>query len=375
MKKDNYSLIETLRHELHQHPELSYQETWTKQHLIDFLREYTSVEIHDCQRYFYAVCRANTKKHLRGSIAFRADFDALPIEDEIDTPYKSVIPGVGHKCGHDGHAATLCGLALELEDMELDRDVYLIFQHAEETGQGAAEAVDVLTENPDIEEIYAFHNQVALAKGTVYIAKEVSNCASKGMSIFMKGASTHASIPELGRNPVFALTRTMNEVYDFLDKSDFKGLILCTVVQLEAGKHAFGTAASEGVLRMTIRAEYEEEMDLLQQKIEEIADKESQKDCLSLSFQYEDVFPETKNDTSARDKVLKVAQKLGYPTLVGQQPARGSEDFGHFLKKVPGAYFFIGDGEVVPSFHTTGFDFVDEIMENAVEMFKELVNA
>ena len=86
--------------------------------------------LHDCGKYFYAVRRANKEKNKK-AIAFRADFDALPIEDEIDAPYKSIIPGVGHKCGHDGHAAALCGLALELEDMNLERDVYMVFQHAE----------------------------------------------------------------------------------------------------------------------------------------------------------------------------------------------------------------------------------------------------
>ncbi len=374
MKRDNYLLIEKLRHELHQHPELSYNETWTKRHLIDFLKQNTSAEIHDCGKYFYAVRRANKEKNKK-AIAFRADFDALPIEDEIDAPYKSIIPGVGHKCGHDGHAAALCGLALELEDMNLERDVYMVFQHAEETGQGACEAVDMLNQNPDIEEIYAFHNRVAQRKGSIYIANEVSNCASKGMSIFMKGVSTHASTPELGRNPVFALTKTMNGAYDFLYQETFKGLTLCTVVQLEVGKYAFGTAASEGVLRMTIRAEHEKEMDMLQQKIEEIAKKESKKDELSLKIQYEDAFPETRNNPIARDKVIAAAQKLGYPVLVGQKPERGSEDFGYFLKKVPGALFFVGSGENIKSHHTTDFDFVDEIMENSVEMFKELIIA
>lgn len=100
MKKENYSLIEDLRHDLHKHPELSYQEVWTKQKLMDFLTEHTKLELHDGGRYFYAVYRAEEKK--RGAIAFRADFDALPIEDEIDKPYKSCVPGVGHKCGHDG---------------------------------------------------------------------------------------------------------------------------------------------------------------------------------------------------------------------------------------------------------------------------------
>jgi len=167
----------------------------------------------------------------------------------------------------------------------------------------------------------------------------------------------------------------MNGAYDFLYQETFKGLTLCTVVQLEVGKYAFGTAASEGVLRMTIRAEHEKEMDMLQQKIEEIAKKESKKDELSLKIQYEDAFPETRNNPIARDKVIAAAQKLGYPVLVGQKPERGSEDFGYFLKKVPGALFFVGSGENIKSHHTTDFDFVDEIMENSVEMFKELIIA
>ena len=100
MKKENYQLAEALRHELHQHPELSYHETWTKQHLMDFLKEHTSLELHDGGKYFYAVYRAPSDCAAAGdkkAIAFRADFDALPIEDEIDKPWKSCVPGVGHK--------------------------------------------------------------------------------------------------------------------------------------------------------------------------------------------------------------------------------------------------------------------------------------
>ena len=115
MERENYLLIEQLRHELHQHPELSYQEIWTKQHLMQFL-----LELHDGEKYFYAVWHA-AKPTEKAAVAFRADFDALPIEDEIDVPYRSCIPGVGHKCGHDGHAAALCGLGLELEALQPDR--------------------------------------------------------------------------------------------------------------------------------------------------------------------------------------------------------------------------------------------------------------
>ena len=370
MKKENYSLIEDLRHDLHKHPELSYQEVWTKQKLMDFLTEHTKLELHDGGRYFYAVYRAEEKK--RGAIAFRADFDALPIEDEIDKPYRSCVPGVGHKCGHDGHAASLCGLGLELGEMKPDSDVYMVFQHAEETGQGAAEAKAFLLKNPDIEEIFAFHNQVATPLGKILVSKAVSNCASKGMSIFMKGAPTHASIPEKGINPVFALTKVVDAIPKFTDPAEHDGLILCTVVQLNVGDYAFGTAASEGVLRMTIRAEVEAEMDALQKNIEDMCREEAEKAGLELRFEFEDEFPETRNDPRSVEKVYAAAKKLGYQS--GEKPmSRGSEDFGHYTKIVPGAMFYVGGGIDVPSFHTSGYDFTDSTMENAVEMFKALI--
>lgn len=114
MKKENLEKILTLRHDLHRHPELSMEESWTRGHLMDFLREHTrNLEIVDQGRWFYALYRAPSP---RGTIAFRADFDALPIEeDRPDLPYASTVPGVAHKCGHDGHAATLAGLALEVD--------------------------------------------------------------------------------------------------------------------------------------------------------------------------------------------------------------------------------------------------------------------
>ena len=372
MKKENYELIKNLRHELHAHPELSYHEDWTKKRLMDFLREHTALELHDGGKYFYAVYRSAHKDAAKKAVAFRADFDALPIEDEIDAPWRSCVPGVGHKCGHDGHASALCGLGLELADLDPDRDVYMVFQHAEETGQGAAEACRFIKENPDIGEIFAFHNQTGEEEGKILIPASVSNCASKGTSVFMKGKPTHASLPEFGVNPVFALAKVVDALPEIAAPEAYEGLVLCTVVQLDVGDYAFGTAASSGVLRMTIRAEIEAEMDALQARIEETARAEAAKYGLELRFEFEDEFPETRNDPACVEKVYQAAAKLGYEA--GEQPiSRGSEDFGHYLKLIPGAIFFIGNGKDRPSFHTSGYDFNDAILENAVETFKALI--
>lgn len=109
MNSENLALCVALRHELHAHPELSGCETWTKWRLMDFLREHTSLKLFDHGYFFYALYQG---KSAAPAIAFRADFDALPIEDEIDAPHRSQCSGVGHKCGHDGHSATLCALGV-----------------------------------------------------------------------------------------------------------------------------------------------------------------------------------------------------------------------------------------------------------------------
>ena len=128
MEIKNLELIKQLRHELHQHPELSNQEAWTKQYLMDFLKAHTNLEIVDKGLWFYGIYRAGKSKR---NIAFRADFDAVPIEETINISYGSKNPGISHKCGHDGHAACLAGFAMEIDQKGADKNIFFLFQHAE----------------------------------------------------------------------------------------------------------------------------------------------------------------------------------------------------------------------------------------------------
>ena len=119
----NLRKITQLRHELHQHPELSMHEENTAAILQAFLAENTSLSLVEREGWFYAVKSKDSAFAGLPPIAFRADMDALPIPETIDLPYASVNEGISHKCGHDGHCAALCGLALELGGMKTDRDV------------------------------------------------------------------------------------------------------------------------------------------------------------------------------------------------------------------------------------------------------------
>ena len=366
MNKDILAKATTLRRELHAHPELSYQEVWTKQHLMDFLKENTKVKLVDKGKWFYA-CYLGADGKDPYPIGFRADFDALPMEDEIDAPWKSQIPGCGHKCGHDGHVAALCAFAMELEAQAPKRDVYLVFQHAEETGQGACECGDFVKET-GIKEIYSCHNTTGLPYGTVGTRLEGTNCASMGMNIVMTGAPTHASQPELGKNPSLAICDTANEIMKIADQSRFEKLVLATICEIKVGEHAFGIAASKGCIGVTLRAEHDKDMYQIRDEVIAFAEKRAAEDGLTVDFSYEDVFPDTTNTPEQAMKVINAAKSIGLPAVMPEQITRGSEDFGWFLKQCPGAEFTISAGDR-PAIHTAAFDFMDELMGTMVDVY------
>ncbi|MGE4588790.1 MAG: M20 family metallopeptidase [Acidaminococcaceae bacterium] len=368
MEKINLELSKQLRHTLHQHPELSNRESWTKEYLIAFLKKHTRLEIVDNEHWFYAVYRAGKDKT---NIAFRADFDALPIEEEIVIPYASKIPGVSHKCGHDGHAASLVGFALEIDQKGADKNIYFLFQPAEETGEGAIQCISFIKDN-NIQEIFAYHNNSGMPLKSVNIIDGTSFCASKGMIIEMEGLPAHASEPEKGANPAFAIAKIIDCIPELISPENNIGMVLCTVIQVDVGERAFGLSASRGKLLLTIRALYEKEMDKLQISLEEIALAKAEEYRLRLKISYQDAFPETANHEASADKIRQVCGIKGLQLIEMKEPFRASEDFGYYLKQTKGAICFIGNGEEYPALHSSSYDFPDEIIETAVELFKGL---
>lgn len=368
MEKKNLELAIQLRHELHKHPELSNHEVWTKQHLIDFLKTHTQLEIVDKEKWFYAVYRAGEGKK---NIAYRADFDALPMPEVIDIPHASQSPGISHKCGHDGHSASLAGFALEIDQKGADKNIFFLFQHAEETGDGAAQCASFIEEH-NIEEIFAYHNMSGMAFNSVNVIDGTAHCASKGMTIHMEGAPAHASQPENGANPAFAIAKVIDAIPEFISPENNEGIVLCTVVQVDIGERAFGMSASKGDLLLTIRALHEEELDKLQKNLEDLSNAQAAEYGLKVSFSFADSFPETVNDKESSDKIRKVAKNKGFEVVEMTKAFRGSEDYGHYLKLTKGAMCYIGNGEDYPHLHTYEYDFRDDIIETAVELFKGL---
>ena len=368
MRKTNLEKIITLRHELHQHPELSLQESNTCERIRDFLSKNTSLEIEERDGWLYAVKKGTDPSAER--IAFRADMDALPISEQIDLPYASENTGISHKCGHDGHCAALCGLALALDQMEISKTVYFIFQPAEEIGAGGKICAKLIKEK-GIKEIYAFHNLGGYPEGTVVFRRGLTQPASEGMEIRLVGQPSHASAPEEGCNPSAVISEVVLYIKKLLEKP-YQGMVLCTVTGIRVGEGDFGISPGEGTLRLTLRAEYEEELAALKGRIRAYADRLAAKDRLETAYRFFDYFPETRNSAYGMDRVVAAAKTLQIPVIEMEELWRASEDFGYYLKECDGAMFYIGNGEKWPALHTKEYDFNDRILETAVDVFSVL---
>ena len=230
-----------------------------------------------------------------------------------------------------------------------------------------------LLKTEQVDEIFGYHNRPGVPVGTVQVMDGTIYCASKGMIISYQGVPSHASMPELGRNPAYAISNLIQRLPALTDPAQYKGLVLATIIQVDVGERAFGTQASRGQLLLTIRGQYEEEMQQLQDALEALAAKEAQEQGLTMEISYCDVFPATVCHKSSNDKIRRLCGEMDIPLRELKVPFRGSEDFGHYTKLIPGAFFEIGSGEDNGDLHTVGMNFPDEVIPTAVAVYRRLI--
>ena len=360
MNDNQKKLVADARKKLHSLAEPSCCEKKTKAFLMEFLREKTSHELHDMGAWFYA-------KHYEGAektVAVRADFDAVKVENEAR-----------HLCGHDGHSAALLGLALLLEGRTLGKNVILLFQHAEETGQGAEQCLE-LFKRERVDAIIGAHNIPGEPLGAVLLKHGTFACASCGMEIRMQGCPTHAAYPENGKNPAEALSSLALELSDKAKSVSNKHscMTLSTIVGMLIGDRAFGVAASDGCLLVTLRSEKTEALDELVELVSNEAGRLANIHGLVLSAELFDVFPATVNDDGLVGGLEECCSKELIPYKFIDKPFRWSEDFGHYAKPARSAFFGIGSGKETAPLHTEGYEYPDALLERTAEAFFTILN-
>ena len=347
--------MKQLRKLLHACPEISGEEYRTKRILMNFLANNTELELQSCGDGFYAAHRERECK--KPSVVLRADYDALALPEG----------GAAHLCGHDGHSAALCGLALLLEGKQTGRDIFLLFQPAEETGAGAAGCTEIFTKEA-VGEIYGAHNLPGVPFGQVTTCPGTFACASRGVTLILRGKATHAACPENGISPAEAVGHLLCELPVIAAPQNYSGMTLCTVIGVQMGEKAFGASAADAQVWLTLRGEHDTDLEKLYRNVIRRTGELARAYRLEFTHALQDAFPSTENDEACAKKVLKVCGG----TLL-ETPMRWSEDFGHYLKRVPGAFFGIGSGTDHAPLHTESYEYPDDLLEPTVRAFWKLI--
>ncbi len=362
MNDKNYALAVKLRHQMHMYPEISNHETNTIKLICDFITKYTDFKPILMGKYFYIDYRINNGEY----IAFRTDIDALPMDEYINLPHSSKNAGISHKCGHDGHAASMFAFLLEVAELKPHQNILFIFQHAEETGDGAKECVK-LFDKYKVKEIFGYHNMSTFGFKQLGLIKGIAHLGSFGFEVKLTGRPSHASEPEKGVNPVFTFANLVANMEQLCEGTKY------SIVQLQVGQEAYGINASDGVLRMTIRSDSDENLQKARDNIINFATKEAKKLNMKANFKISDYFPVAYNHSSSIDKLKIAGKNLGLQICNLPEPFRASEDFGVYTKVKKGAIFFLGNGEDYPSIHTAQYDFRDELIKLACDIYLQLL--
>ena len=364
----------SFRHDLHRTPELSGEEINTAKTISGALTSLAPDELISGLGGHGVVAVFDSGRD-GPTTMFRAELDALPIEEASGAEWSSEVPGKAHLCGHDGHMTILLALARLLSRRRPQKGrCVLMFQPAEEDGSGARAVVadpKFASIRPDW--AFAIHNEPGLPFGYVGIKPGLINCASRGLAISLKGRPSHAAEPELASSPVTALPEMLGALDGLgaggeLDES-FR---LSTVTHVSVGEATFGITPGDATIFVTLRASRDEAVTDLQNSAEAIILERAANLGLTCDFAIHDDFAASMNDPDAVAVACQAMASLGIPFGDKGVPMRASEDFGAFGGKAKAAMLCLGPGESHVALHQPEYDFPDDLIPVGARIFERI---
>jgi amidohydrolase len=339
----NESMVD-LRHDLHAHPELAFQEHRTTRVVRDRLVE-LGWELASCPTETGAVAVLRGAKPGR-RIMIRADIDGLPVTEENDVTYASVNDGIMHACGHDVHTAGLLGIAdlLSRRQEELAGEFTLLFQPAEEALGGATAMIEggVLTTNP-VDVVIGAHVSSLAPLGFVGTKSGVMMSEATSLSIHIKGKGGHGAMASVEGNVILAVSHLAPRLGEVVDGLSFEGTnCACSAGVINAGT-AMNVVPRHAVLRGTLRTFTAEQHVEAMSRLNSILHEVEAMFVVTCSMDKADVAPAVVNDVDIYEQVMKSATKVvGASGVMTIPPFTPSDDVSEFLNRVPGCYMFIG---------------------------------
>lgn len=374
----NFDEMVEIRRHLHMYPELSFKEVNTPKFIADKLRSF-GIDVKE------NVGGNGVVGYLKGTfdgptIALRADFDALPIQDEKDVSYKSKIDGISHACGHDIHTAALLGLARALSEArdELHGNVVFIHQFAEEVVPGGAKAMVEAGCLDGVDYVYGAHVSSWSELGTVLFCEGYAMAAADFFELTIQGKGGHGASPHETIDPIVAAAQFVFGVQPIVSRNtDPIESAVITVGKIESGTVG-NVIPDKAYLTGTVRTFNPDVRNLIEHKLNNLCRAiEIQYDA-KLDFTYTRGYDAVYNHP-AETAALREAVSIHLPELqvVNVPPRMGAEDFTYYLQQKPGTFFFVGGGNksinAVYPHHHPKFDVDEQSMINTGNVFVEVL--
>lgn len=356
-----------LRRDIHQHPELGFQEFRTSELVAQRL-----------QQWGYTVTRGLGGTGVVGqlqrgtgtrTLGLRADMDALPIHETTGLPHASCHAGLMHACGHDGHTAMLLAAAEHLaKSGTFNGTLNLIFQPAEESLGGARKMMeDGLFERFPCDAIFAMHNMPGFPPGQLLLREGATMASSENILVHIEGKGSHGAMPHLGADPVVAGASIVMALQTIVSRNvPPLQMAVVTVGAFQSGV-ANNVIPQTATLKLSVRALDRGVRELLRTRIVELVEGQAQSFGVKARVEFLPGYPVLVNTATETALAREVALQLVGPERVVLQtePLTGSEDFAYMLEAVPGSYLFIGNGDESTGghgacmVHNPNYDFED----------------
>lgn len=333
---------------LHQHPELSFQEHQTREFILNQLQQYGYEDIRSNVGGGGIIARLSGP--VSGpTIAFRADFDALAIQEETQLDYQSVNKGVMHACGHDAHTTILLSAAKLLIERQshIQGTILFLFQHAEEVKPGGAKSILESGELDEVDAIYGLH-----VRGDLPYDEVVEYCsgyalaASDSFTIRIQGNGGHAATPHKTVDSTLVAAFLIQQLQTIIsrNKNPLDSGVL-TVANFHSGTGGDNVIADYANISGTVRTFNPELRTLIKQRIHEITEQICSAHGATVKIDYVDGYPPLYNHPEESELIRKLfIQQLGEDKVVPTPARMGGEDFAYYLEKIPGSFYNIRAG-------------------------------
>lgn len=371
------------RRYLHQHPELGFQEFETAKLVAERL---TAMGVEDIRTGIAVtgvtgLIHGTKKDGPQRVVLVRADMDALPILEENEVDYRSLVDGKMHACGHDAHTSMLLGVAQLLLDRrdEFGGTVKLLFQPAEEGGGGARVMIEEgVLENPTVDLVFGQHVSSSVPMGQIELRPGACMAAADRFDILIRGKGGHGAQPHLTVDPIAVGAQIVTALQTIVAREvDPTKEAVVTVGAFLAGD-ASNVIPDTATMRGTLRSFDPEIRELLGRRVGEIATGIGSAMRATVEYTYTPGYPATINDPEQTEMVREVAASIvgEENTLIGALQM-GAEDFSYFLEQKPGSFFFTGtraeERGIHWAHHHPKFDVAEEGMAVGMEVMTSVV--